>query len=127
MKWLDRLFGGPKDMAALPAGTKAPDFSLPAVSGGKNGNKEGGNFSLQVALKQGPVLAAFFKISCPTCQYAFPYLERLHKAHQKKGGKLIGVSQNGAKDTAAFAKEFGVTFPILLDDTSKYPVSNAYG
>ena len=31
MKWLDRLFGGPKDMAALPEGTKAPDFSLPAI------------------------------------------------------------------------------------------------
>jgi peroxiredoxin len=37
------------------------------------------------------------------------------------------VSQNDSKDTAAFAKEFGVTFPILLDDTKKYPVSNAYG
>src|ERR1017187_3187027 len=55
MKWLDRFFGGPKDMAALPAGTKAPDFSLPAVFSGK----DGGKFSLQSALKQGPVLAAF--------------------------------------------------------------------
>ena len=32
-----------------------------------------------------------------------------------------------SKETAAFAKEFGVTFPILLDDTRKYLVSNAYG
>ena len=32
MKWLERLFGGQEDMAALPAGSKAPDFSLPAVS-----------------------------------------------------------------------------------------------
>src|SRR6266566_9087439 len=86
MKWLDRLFGGPKDMAALPAGTKAPDFSLPAVSSGKDGNKDGGEFSLQAAVKQGPVLAAFFKVSCPTCQYAFPYIERIYKAH---GGKKI--------------------------------------
>ena len=28
---------------------------------------------------------------------------------------------------AAFNKEFGVTFPVLLDDTETYPVSNAYG
>ena len=48
MKWLDRLFGGPKDMAALPAGSKAPDFSLPAL--------DGSMFSLQTALKQGPVM-----------------------------------------------------------------------
>jgi hypothetical protein len=40
---------------------------------------------------------------------------------------LVGISQNDSKDTAAFAKEFGVTFPILLDDTRTYPVSNAYG
>jgi peroxiredoxin len=40
---------------------------------------------------------------------------------------LIGVSQNDAADTTAFAEEFGVTFPILLDDTRSYPVSNAYG
>jgi hypothetical protein len=39
----------------------------------------------------------------------------------------VGVSQNGAKETAAFTKEFGVTFPVLLDDTNSYPVSNAYG
>jgi len=39
MKWLDRLFGGPKDMAALAAGTKAPDFSLPALFSGKDGGK----------------------------------------------------------------------------------------
>ncbi len=39
----------------------------------------------------------------------------------------MGISQNDAKDTAAFAKQFGITFPILQDDTSSYPVSNAYG
>jgi hypothetical protein len=40
---------------------------------------------------------------------------------------LIGVSQNDANDTAAFIKEFGITFPVLLDDTRSYPASNAYG
>jgi len=127
MKWLDRLFGGPKDMAALPAGTKAPDFSLPAVSSGKDSGKDGGNFSLQAALKQGPVLAAFFKVSCPTCQYAFPYLERIHKAHGDKKITVVGISQNDQRDTAAFLKEYGVTFPTLLDDPNGYAVSNAYG
>ena len=41
--------------------------------------------------------------------------------------RIIGVSQNDPRETAAFTKEFGVTFPVLLDDTHKYPVSNAYG
>jgi peroxiredoxin len=106
-------------MAALTTGTKAPEFELNATDGKR--------ISLQEELAHGPVVLAFFKVSCPTCQYAFPFLERLHKAYGQKGVKLLGVSQNNAKDTAAFTKEFGVTFPVLLDDTEKYPVSNAYG
>src|SRR5260221_1554640 len=115
MKWLDRLFGGPKDMAALPAGTKAPEINLPAIFNGK----DEGKFSLQAALKQGPVLAAFFKVSCPTCQYAFPYLERIYKAHGGKKITIVGISQNDRSDTAAFLKEYGVTFPTLLDDPNR--------
>jgi peroxiredoxin len=106
-------------MAALTVGTKAPDFALKAMDGKR--------FLLQEELGSGPVVLAFFKVSCPTCQYAFPFLERLHKAYGQKGVKLLGVSQNNAKDTAAFAKEFGVRFPILLDEIDEYPVSNAYG
>src|SRR5579863_6352742 len=106
-------------MAALTVGTKAPEFELKATDGKR--------FSLREELAHGPVVLAFFKVSCPTCQYAFPFLERLHKAYGQKGVQVLGVSQNNAKDTAAFTKEFGVTFPVLLDDTEKYPVSNAYG
>src|SRR5208282_3622627 len=127
MKWIDRLFGGAKDMAALPAGTKAPDFSLAAVSASSNGGKDGVTFSLHDALRHGPVLAAFFKVSCPTCQYTFPYLERIHRAHGDKKITIVGISQNEERETAAFMKEYGITFRILLDDPNGYVVSNAYG
>jgi peroxiredoxin len=106
-------------MAALTAGTKAPEFELKTLDGKK--------FSLGEELARGPVVLAFFKVSCPTCQYAFPFLQRLHKVYGAKGVRLFGVSQNNANDTAAFNKEFGITFPVLLDDTHSYPVSNAYG
>ncbi len=106
-------------MAALASGTKAPEFELKTL--------DGKGFSLRDELARGPVVLAFFKVSCPTCQYALPFLERLYRAYGKSGVTLVGVSQNDAKDTAEFAKEFGVMFPILLDDTRKYPVSNAYG
>jgi peroxiredoxin len=106
-------------MKALPAGTKAPEIELKAMDGKK--------FSLQGELARGPVVLVFFKVSCPTCQYALPFYERLHKAYGRKGVTLAGVSQNDAKDTAAFAKEFGITFPVLLDETGAYPASNAYG
>jgi peroxiredoxin len=106
-------------MTALNSGTTAPDFNLPTL--------DGKQFSLRDALLRGPVLAAFFKISCPTCQYAFPFLQRIYAAHGNKNVTIVGISQNEKKDTAAFVKEYGVTFPVLLDDTRTYPVSNAYG
>jgi peroxiredoxin len=106
-------------MTALSPGTTAPDFNLPTL--------DGKQFSLRDALLRGPVLAAFFKISCPTCQYAFPFLQRIYAAHGYKNLTIVGISQNEKKDTAAFVKEYGVTFPVLLDDTRTYPVSNAYG
>ena len=106
-------------MAALAGGTKAPEIELKTL--------DGKHFSLAAELARGPVVLAFFKVSCPTCQYALPFFERLYKAYGGKGVTLVGVSQNDAKDTAAFVKEFGVTFPVLLEDAHKYSVSNAYG
>jgi len=123
MKWLDRLFGGRKDMTALREGSKAPDFSLPALFSGK----EVGTFSLQAALQRGQVLAVFFKVSCPICQYAFPFFERLRKAYGGEKVAIVGISQDDKHNTAAFLKEYGVTFPALLDDPAGYVVSNAYG
>jgi peroxiredoxin len=106
-------------MAALTAGAKAPEFELKAMDGRR--------FVLRDELLHGPVLLAFFKVSCPVCQYAFPFLERLEQAYGHEGVKIIGVSQNDPQQTATFCKEFGVTFPVLLDDRETYPVSNAYG
>ena len=106
-------------MAALTVGTKAPEFELKAIDGRR--------FVLREELATGPVVLAFFKVSCPTCQYTFPFLERLERAYGHMGVRIIGVSQNDPGQTAAFNKEFGVTFPVLLDNTETYPVSNAYG
>src|SRR5271167_1805512 len=118
VRWFRNIFGG-SNMAALTAGTSAPDFKLQSM--------DGKQFSLRDSLTRGPVVAAFFKISCPVCQYALPFLERIYKAHGGKNVTIVGVSQNSKKDTAGFIKEFGVTFPVLLDDTNTYPASNAYG
>ena len=106
-------------MAALTEGTLAPDFTLPVL--------DGTSFSLSEALTRGPVLAAFFKISCPVCQFALPFLDRIYQAHRNQKLAIVGIAQDPAKGAAAFAKEYGLTFPVLLDDAKNYPVSNAYG
>ena len=106
-------------MTHIIKGNIAPGFSLKSVDG-----KE---YSLDSILQRGPVVAAFFKISCPVCQFTFPFLERLYKRYGGGGVTFLGISQDDAGDTKEFAKEFGVTFPMLLDDEDGYIVSNAYG
>ena len=106
-------------MAALNVGTVAPDFTLHSVG------KE--TISLSSILAKGPVVLAFFKVSCPVCQFAFPFLERVHQASGGGRATVLGVSQDGGRDTQAFLRQLGVSFPVLLDEPRTYPVSNAYG
>ena len=106
-------------MAALNAGVLAPDFTLPAV--------QGGQVSLRQALAKGPVVLVFLKVSCPVCQYALPFLERVFQANRTANVTMLGISQDKARDTKDFMREYGVTFPVALDDPANYAVSNAYG
>ena len=76
-------------MSALSTGTVAPDFTLPAM--------DGKQFPLKEALDRGPVVAAFFKVSCPVCQFAFPYVERIYKAYGNRNVSIVGISQNERK------------------------------
>ena len=105
-------------MAALSAGAKAPAFALESADGKKA--------SLTDALKKGPVVAAFFKVSCPTCQFTAPFLERLHESYAGEKFTLWGISQDDAADTREFCQEFEVEFPALIDERG-YAVSNQYG
>jgi peroxiredoxin len=110
-----------RTLKLLQAGDRVPDFRLPLLSG----DKAGGDTSLHDLSAEGPVLLAFFKITCPVCQFTFPFLERLHQ-----GGTLpiYGISQNGVEDTRSFNQEFGVTFATLLDpEEGDFAASNAFG
>src|SRR5436853_6231273 len=101
----------------LQTGTRAPEFRLARLDGGET--------SLHDLIANGPILLAFFKISCPVCQLTFPFLERLHTAGTMP---IFGVSQNDPEDTREFNSRFGVTFPTLLDrEEDEFPAGNAFG
>jgi peroxiredoxin len=107
-------------MTNVNAGQTAPGFSLKGL--------DGKSYSLEALRPKGPVVAAFFKISCPVCQFTFPFLQRLSQRYGGDSVTFLGISQDDAKATAGFAREYGVTFPIALDEKEKgYPASNAYG
>jgi peroxiredoxin len=115
---LSRWLGAEGDMTHIQVGTIAPGFSLKGL--------DGKDYSLHSLMQKGPVVAVFFKVSCPVCQFTFPFLERLYKRYGGDGVTFLGISQDDARDTKAFVKEYGATFPMVLDEKN-YLVSNAYG
>ena len=100
----------------LETGAKVPEFRLPLLGGGET--------ALGDIAANGPALLVFFKVSCPVCQLTLPFLERIHTGALR----IFGISQNDAEATLEFDREFGVTFPTLLDtEESGFPVSDAFG
>jgi peroxiredoxin len=104
----------------LDTGARAPDFKLLDLDGRAR--------SLRDLISAGPAVLAFFKTTCPVCQLAFPFLQRIHGGQASRVVAIYGVSQDDAETTREFNDEFGVTFPTLLDTAdTNYPASNAYG
>ena len=108
---------GGKQRKLLDPGAPAPEFRLPQL--------DGDAVALREVLANGPALIAFYKTTCPVCQFTFPFLERIHKAGTLP---VYAVSQDGAEDTREFNREYGIALPTLLDSArSGYAVSNAFG
>jgi len=105
-------------MTTIIQGKTAPDFALPDTTGKRT--------SLREVLLEGPAVLAFYKVSCPVCQYTFPFIERIHKILGSERIAVLGISQDEPRDAAEFTEEYGLTFPSLVDEDG-YPVSNAYG
>ena len=118
LRRLSRWIGTGDEMTHIVTGNIAPAFSLKGLDG-----KE---YSLGALLERGPVVAAFFKISCPVCQFTFPFLERIFKRYGGDGATFLGISQDDARSTKEFAVEYGASFPMVMDEKG-YAVSNAYG
>lgn len=106
---------GEEDVLAV--GTEAPDFVLE--------NSTGQSQHLAEALTDGPVILAFFKADCATCQIAFPYLESLSQAYRGERWHIWGICQHPPRAADWFAKTNGITFPLLIDEQG-FPVSQLY-
>ncbi len=96
----------------------APDFSLATV--------QGQVFTLSESLQKGPAVVAFFKVSCPVCQFTLPFLERIDQAYRDDPVTIQAVSQDNAEKSRLFGEKFGVTLPLAIDGQG-FPVSKSYG
>jgi len=104
-------------MTHIGAGQIAPSFSLTTP--------DGKVLSLADALEGHPAVLAFFKVTCPVCQFTFPFLERLHRIHGQNAF-VLAISQDDPRDTRDFMNEYKLTFPAVVDGEG-FPVSSAYG
>jgi len=102
----------------LIAGKAAPHFQLTTIAGTM--------VAMEEALRKGPLLLGFFKISCPVCQYTLPFLERIHQQLNGRGVQIWGIAQDSLKDAIQFSQTYGLTFPILIDEPP-YKTSRQYG
>jgi peroxiredoxin len=109
-----------RENETLTAGQRAPDFRLEDLNGGER--------TLSEMLEGGAVFLVFFKVSCPTCQFTLPFLDRISRGPASGSARMFAVSQDDAQDTREFRREFGIAMPTLLDSAGGgYPASNAYG
>jgi len=106
-------------MSQFRIGDYAPDFELNTADGRPR--------RLSEALSRGSVVLVFYKASCPTCEFTFPYLQKIYSKIGKEAARTLwGISEDDPDETRAFARQHGITFDLLIDEYP-YPVSAAYG
>ncbi len=105
-------------MPAIATGKIAPDFKLPGT--------DGKFYTLKEALSRNLTLVTFYKDTCPTCQFAMPFVERIYQAYKEKGLAVLGIQQDDKQRTIEFSRQYGLTFPAILD-LENYKTSYAYG
>ena len=93
-------------MTMIAAGELAPHFTLLGL--------DGREYSLPGGLGGEPMLIVFFRVSCNTCDVAFPYVNGLQDAYPN-GWQLWTISQDETRRTAAYSDKFGIKAPVLLD------------
>jgi peroxiredoxin len=90
------------------SGHSPPDFTLPTL--------EGGSITLS-DLKGRVVLINFWATWCSPCREEMPSLERLYRHFKYEDFTLLAVDVMEHPETVKrFAKEYNLSFPILLDE-----------
>lgn len=96
---------------AAQMGKPAPDFALNSLDGAPVRLSD---------FKGMAVFINFFASWCPDCRAEMPDVEATWRAHKDEGLVLLTVNltnQDIIGDVTKFVQEFGLTMPVLLDET----------
>jgi peroxiredoxin len=99
----------------LPAGTPAPNFTLPDVVGKEHSLAD---------LRGKRVLLVFSDPGCGPCQALAPSLEDLHRTHRNNNLQVLMISKGDPEANSQKAREHGLTFPVVLQ--KNWEVSKEY-
>lgn len=92
-------------------GFPAPDFTLPTLDGGE----------VTLSDLRGQVVVINLWTSwCPPCREEMPAIEQVYGQYREQGLVVLGLNstfQDDEETAAAFVRELGLTFPIVLDRT----------
>ena len=103
----------------LPAGTVAPDFTLPVTADQKLTLSE---------LRGQPVILAFYPADwSPVCGDQMALYNQVLPEFHKHKATLLGISVDGAWCHQAFADARKLHFPLLSDFEPKGAVARLYG
>jgi peroxiredoxin len=97
---------------------RAPDFELLSL---------GGSRVKLLDLRGQPVLLNFWATWCEPCRVEMPWLVEIDEKYRAQGLRIVGVSMDDSgavQKVAAFAKEKGVKYQVLLGNSS---TADAYG
>lgn len=90
-------------------GFLAPDFTLSTFDDGERTLSE---------LRGKVIVINFWATWCPPCRAEMPALQRAYDEHRGRGLEILAINttfQDSQSDAREFVNEFGLTFPILLD------------
>jgi peroxiredoxin len=105
------------NVTAYRRGLTPPDFIGRAA--------DGGTVSL-VSLRRKVVLLNFWATWCLECRPEMPMFERLHREFSAQGLAVVGINaREGTSTIREYAKELGLTFPLILDPSGK--INSTYG
>ncbi|MCM3089042.1 TlpA family protein disulfide reductase [Bhargavaea ginsengi] len=99
----------PDDTVGITRGQIAPDFELQTMDGE----------TVRLSDYRGErVFINFWATWCPPCRAEMPDMQKIHEDGE---GKVLAVNlthtEKSPDDASEFAKELGLTFPILMDTT----------
>lgn len=120
--WYSAVDTASAEQLAVPRqGFLAPDFNLQT--------SEGETIRLS-DLRGRPVIVNIWASWCVPCRAEMPALQQVYEEYKDEGFTVLAVNataQDNPADAVAFAQEYGLTFPILLDTegrvVSQYQVS----